>query len=308
MNKQVFDIAVLGAGAAGLFAAGLLKGKSVVIIEGNKSAGLKVLASGGGLCNFGNKHVSPADYFGANPKFCASALAGFKAMDFAAFLDKRHVKWRERQDGKLFAESSAAVLDALLAEIDKTAVFAFKNKIGKVVKAGDIFEVYTDRQIFCARNVICALGGLSYPALGATGAAYDIAKSFGLRVTPVYPALTGVLFGGFAPLAGISCAAALKCAGRAVQGDILFTHGGLSGPAVFDLSLHNLAGKEIIINFLPGADVKELLLKNKTSVKKPSALLHGLLPKRLLETLAGANDGQISNLNKAQINALAQNF
>lgn len=310
MDKQVYNTAVLGAGASGLFAAGLLKGGKI-IIEGNKKPGLKVLVSGGGACNFGNRAVSGTYYFGQNPRFCLSALAGFGADGFAALLRQNKIPFAAREDGKLFARSAADILDFLLSRID--GEFAFNNHIKKVNKSGGIFEIITDKNIFYAKNVICALGGLSYPALGAGGAAYDIAKDFGLALTPRYPALTGIIFDKkmketFAPLAGISCAAKLKCGRQDFAGDILFTHGGLSGPAVLQASLYGIKNKEISIDFLPGFDVCALLAANKTSPQKPSALLHGKLPARLLQVLTGQNDKQLANLNKKEIAQTAAAF
>jgi len=219
-----------------------------------------------------------------------------------------------REDGKLFARSSADILDFLLSRIE--GKFALNNYIKKVNKNGGIFEITTDKNIFYARNIICALGGLSYPALGASGAAYDIAKSFGLAVMPRYPALTGIIFDKkmkeiFAPLAGISCRATLKNGKNIYAGDILFTHGGLSGPVVLQASLYGIKNKEISINFLPGFDAASFLAANKTSPQKPGVLLQGKLPARLLQVLIGQNDKQLANLNKKemmQIAAALNNF
>jgi predicted Rossmann fold flavoprotein len=307
---QAFDIAVLGAGAGGLFAAGSLSGKNKIIIEGNRKPGLKILASGGGLCNFGNQNISGADYFGANPRFCLSALAGFKPDDFLALLRRNKLPFDARPDGRLFARKSADILNMLLSRIDgKTTRFEYGNKIKKVRKEGGIFEILTDKNIFHACKVICALGGLSRPQLGASRAAYDIAADFGLAVTPRYPALTGIIFDDATravcgPIAGISCRARVKCGGRIFTDDILFTHRGLSGPAVFQLSLYGVKGRQISADFLPDTDVSALLAANKTRAQKPSALLQGLLPARLLQALLGGNDAQLANLNKNQIAAV----
>jgi predicted Rossmann fold flavoprotein len=312
MTTQVFDIAVLGAGASGLFAAGSLGGKSKIIIEGNRRPGLKVLASGGGLCNFGNQNISGADYFGSNPRFCLSALAGFKPEDFTALLRRYKVPFDARPDGRLFARKSADILNMLLARIDgKTTRFAYGSKIKKVRKEGGVFEILTDKNIFRARKVICALGGLSCPQLGAGGAAYDIAAGFALAVTPRYPALTGVIFDAaaqnvFGPLAGISCRARVKCGKNIFTDDILFTHGGMSGPAIFQLSLYGVKGRQITLDFLPDTDITAMLAANKNSTQKPCTLLQGLLPARLLQALLGGNDMQLANLNKGQIAAIAR--
>ncbi|MDR1124311.1 MAG: NAD(P)/FAD-dependent oxidoreductase [Elusimicrobiota bacterium] len=312
MHKQVFDIAVLGAGASGLFAAGSLGGKNKIIIEGNQEPGLKVLASGGGLCNFGNKNVSGADYYGANPHFCLSALAGFKPDDFLALLRRRKVPFDARPDGRLFARKSGDILDTLLARIDrKTARFAYGNKIKKVSRENGIFEIMTDKNIFRARKVICALGGLSRPRLGAGGAAYDIAAGFGLNITPRYPALTGIIFddaarAAFGPLAGVSCRARVKCGKNIFTDDILFTHRGLSGPAIFQLSLYGVKGRQISLDFLPDTDIAALLAAGKTGAQNTGALLRGLLPARLLRVLLGGNDAPPAGLSKNQAAAIAR--
>lgn len=314
MNIQIFDTAILGAGASGLFAAGLLGARSKVIIEGNKKPGLKILASGGGACNFGNQKISGQNYFGGNPRFCLSALAGFSTADFKEILNKNHVPYTTRHDGKIFAQKSSDILDMLLHRADgASTVFAYDNIVASAIKNKDIFEISTNKKTFYAKNLICALGGLTYPALGASGAAYDIARGFGLNITERYPALTGIIFDDaaaqdFAPLAGISCRAKVSCGKNIFTDDILFTHEGLSGPAIFQISLYGIKGRQVSINFLPDIDVAQLLAANKTSPKKISALLHNKLPSRLLQTLLGGNDKQLANLNKKEMQEITEDL
>jgi predicted Rossmann fold flavoprotein len=311
---HIYDTAILGAGASGLFAAGLLPGRTKVIIDGNAKPGLKLLACGGGQCNFTNRSVNGSDYFSQNPRFCLSALAGFTPLDFRNFLNEYKVSYTQRENGKFFARSAADILNALLARLNlASTTFAYKNRIESVVKKEDIFEIRTNKNFYMAKTVICALGGLSRPALGATGAAYKIAYDFGINVTPRRPALTTLVFEDamrlrFAELAGVSCRAAFKCQKRLFEGEILFTHEGLSGPAVLHASLYGLKGKVVSINFLPGFDVAAFLALNKTSPQKPGALLHNKLPNRLRQILLGASDKQLANLNKKQIREIADNF
>lgn len=309
--QNIFDVAILGAGASGLMCAGLLQNKKTIVVEGNKKPGRKLLASGGGFCNFSNKDISKDFYLSQNPRFCLSALAQFTVRDITHMFYKHNIPFETRETGQLFAFSSAAVLTMLEDSINKADVqFAYDNDISKVIKNGDIFEIKTNRQIIKAKNVVCALGGMSYRGLGASDAAFNIARSFGLSVTNLYPALTGIVFEEdlqqtFRLLAGLSLTAKVTCGKKSFTESILFTHNGLSGPAIFKLSLYGLAGKEVTINFIPSVNIDELFEKERSGKKIISNILSAILPSRLAPLLAGElAQKQPANTNKKDLQKL----
>lgn len=309
--QNIFDVAILGAGASGLMCAGALQNKKIIVIEGNKKAGLKLLASGGGFCNFSNKDISKEHYLSNNPMFCVSALAQYTVRDITHLFYKYKVNFETRETGQLFAFSASSVLQLLESVIDtQNTRFAYDNKILSVTKTADIFEVKTDKQIFYAKNIVCALGGLSYPKLGASCAAYDIARSFGLAVTPLYPALTGIIFedalkARFNVLAGLSLTAQVSCGKKSFTDSLLFTHDGISGPAVFKLSLYGVTGKEVKINFMPQVNIDEVFEQNRTGKKIISNVFAGLLPARLAPVLLGdLGAQQLANTNKKDLQKL----
>ncbi|MDR0952676.1 MAG: NAD(P)/FAD-dependent oxidoreductase [Elusimicrobiota bacterium] len=312
--RDTFNTAILGAGASGLMCGVLLPNVDKIIIEAGKTPGAKILASGGGLCNFSNIKVSKADYFGQNIPFCLSALAGYKPQDFINFLNSNHTPYTQRSSGQLFAKSSKNVLEALLNNINKqNTQFAFNTFVKEVIKRGEVFEIQTSKGSFFAKNVICALGGLSYPALGATDGAYKIAKSFGLDITPLYPALTGIIFQDnlrqiFTSLAGVSFNAKLTCGKNSFEGSVLITHAGISGPPMFQLSLYGVKNKEIKIDFLPTLDLKTLILAARSTSKKVSDILKGQLPPRLINALLNGKDKQVANLSNKESEELIKTF
>lgn len=309
----MYDVIILGAGASGLFCASRLKNKKVLILEGNTKPGLKLLASGGGLCNFYNADLSYKDYQSRNPRFCISALSSHRLEDFKIFLKEHKVNFTQRPEGKFFASSSKAVLDALLAALPSTAEMRLACKFEKALKKENIFEVSAGGAVFKAANLVCALGGPSYPALGASAAAYALAESFGHAIIPPYPALCGIVFTGqlkerFADTAGISLEAELACDKNKFGGGLLFTHDGLSGPALFQLSLYGIKGKEIKINFAPKTDIAAFIRENKKGAKNISSILEELLPARLVKALLNGFDKKSADLNKKEIQLLASLF
>lgn len=309
----MYDVIILGAGASGLFCASRLKNKKILILEGNTKPGLKLLASGGGLCNFYNADLSYKDYQSQNPRFCISALSSYRLEDFKIFLKEHKVNFTQRTDGKLFASSSKAVLEALLAALPPTAEMRLACKFEKAVKKEDFFEVSAGGSTFKSKNLVCALGGPSYPSLGASASAYALAESFGHSVVPPYPALCGITFTGpfkerFADTAGISLEAELSCDKNKFSGGLLFTHDGLSGPALFQLSLYGIKGKEIKINFAPQTDVAAFIRENKNGAKNISSVLEELLPARLVKALLNGFDKKSADLNKKEIQHIASLF
>ncbi len=304
---ETFEIAILGGGASGLFSAGLLgKTKKIIIDSGLKPA-RKVLASGGGLCNFSNKNMGAEFYFSQNPHFIKSALVGFKPQDFLDILEANNIAYDLRPSGQYFAKSSKDILNLLLSKIDKqSTTFALDSKIISVVKNKDIFEIKTTKNIFYAKKVICALGGPTYKKLGGTTTAFKLAESFGHNIIKPYPALCGIVWDKkqkefFKDLAGLTIKAQISCENKTFTDDILWTHEGLSGPAVFKLSLYGLKNKEVLINFFPSVNLKEFLLQNKNSTKTLPNIFAEIMPKHLAEVL-------LKDFNKTLPNATKQDL
>lgn len=309
----MYDVIILGSGASALFCAAKLGGKKTLLIEGGPKPGLKLLASGGGLCNFYNANLSFRNYQSQNPHFCISALNGLTSADFKAFLKEHKVNFTQRPDGKLFAESSKAVLQALLESLNPDTEIRLACKFEKAVKKDGVFEVFAGGTVFKGKKLVCALGGPSYPSLGASAAAYALAESFGHAIVPPYPALCGIVFTGplkerFADTAGISLRAEVSCGKNRFEGGLLFTHEGLSGPALFNLSLYGIKGKEIKINFAPDVDISAFIKEHKNGAKNISSLLAEIIPQRLARALLNGFDKKAADLNKKEIAAAAQNF
>ncbi|MGB2579270.1 hypothetical protein AAIR98_001189 [Elusimicrobium simillimum] len=297
---HIYNTVIIGAGASGLSAAAY-SGSNTLIIDHNSGPGKKILISGGGACNFSNKNVSAADYNSHNPHFCKSALAGFKPSDFTVILDKHHVGWQEREKGQYFGFNAKDILDTLAAEARAAgAEFLFNTKVYGVEKENDIFIVKTAGKPLHAKRVIVATGGLSMPRIGASGVAYDIAKSFSLNVTELYPALTPFLWdkadlAKFEALAGISAPVTLKLGKKTIKDSMLFTHYGISGPAALQMSLYSKGDEALTINFLPDTNIAELIAAARKTPKTFSQILDGLLPERLVTTLTYGYDQQVSN-------------
>ncbi len=310
---KIYEIAILGAGASGLYATSLLGKKDKIIIEAGTKPGRKVLASGGGLCNFSNASMGAEYYFSQNPHFIKSALAGFSTQDFLDILEQNNIAYDLRPSGQYFAKSSKDILNLLLSKIDKqTTAFAFENKIISVVK-NDIFEIKTDKNIFYAKKVICALGGPTYKKLGGSFSAFKLAQSLGHNIIKPYPALCGILWDKkqkefFKDLAGLSIKAKITCQNKTFTEDILFTHDGLSGPAVFKLSLYGLKNKEILINFLPSVNLKDFILKNKNNTKLPANIFGEIMPKHLAQTLLKDFNKTLPDASKQDLKFLEERF
>lgn len=308
---MIFDCIILGAGASGLMCAAKLKTAKTLIIEGNSKPGIKLLASGGGLCNFYNAEISLRNYYGQNPHFCISALKSFDFDDFKKMLAQNNVRFTLREDGKFFAQSSKSVLDALLNSLPRNTDLRLGCKFKKALKNGDIFEVYAGEEIFKCKNLVCSLGALSHKNMGASCAAFDLAESFGHEIIPPYPALCGIIFTGdlkkrFADTAGISLQAEISCGKNQFSGGLLFTHDGISGPALFNLSLYGIKNKTLKINFCPQTDAENFIKQNKNGPKHLLSLIEQLLPPRLAKAILNGFDKRTADLTKEEISETAQ--
>lgn len=310
---ETFEVIILGAGASGLMCAANIKDKKTLILEGNKKPGLKLLASGGGLCNFYNADLTFKNYHSQNPHFCISALSSYTLQDFKGLLKRNKVDFTLRPDGKYFANSSKEVLSALLSEITENTHFRFGEKFESAAKKDGFFEITANGKTYKSKILVCAMGGLSFPALGATSAALNLAESFGHSIIPPYPALCGLIFKEplktrFADTSGISLQAEVSYSKNSFSGGLLFTHEGLSGPALFQLSLYGIKDKTIKINFAPEINAAEYILAHKNGPKNISSVLQGLLPPRLVKALLNGFDKKSADLNKKEIQNLANSI
>jgi predicted Rossmann fold flavoprotein len=291
-NKKVLlnkDVVIIGAGAAGLMCA-IEAGKrkrSVLVLEHMDKIGKKIRVSGGGFCNFTNIHLRPDHYLSANPHFCKSALACFSSHDFIAMLESYGITYYEKENGQLFCcGTSVDIVRMLHEECNKAGIEILLNcRTGNIRKKAGLFCVSTHFGSIEARSLVIATGGLSYPELGATGIGFRIAARFGIKITQLKPALVPFVFKrhdlqNFSELSGVSFNAVVSCKGRQFSGEVLFTHRGLSGPAILQASLYWKRGDEITVDLMPDRDAYELFSSKRKSSIELSNLLSKYLPKR----------------------------
>ena len=315
---QTFDVVVLGAGAAGLFCAAEAgkRGRRVAVIDHAAKPAEKVRISGGGRCNFTNLHTAPDSFLSENPHFAKSALKRFTQFDFLDRIEARGIAWHEKTLGQLFCDSSARQIVDMLMD-DAKAVGAdvlLSTSIEAVDRRGDKFLISTSAGEFEASALVLATGGLSIPKMGATGLAYDIARQFDLNIVPPRPGLVPFTFNGDT-LEPIKALAGVAVDGRA-QNDaanfdeaILFTHRGLSGPAVLQISSYWREGGEVVLDLSRNEDVFETLKNARSASPKqllPSAL-SSMLPKRLASAIAEETygDSRIADLSDVKLHIVA---
>ena len=286
------DVVVLGAGAAGMFAAieAGRRGRRVLVIDHAKAAGEKIRISGGGRCNFTNLGIAPDRFISSNPRFALSALKRFTQWDFIARMDGAGIAWHEKTLGQLFCDGSARqVVDMLLRDMAQAGVAVWLGcALGPVRRGAQGFEVETARGPVAAASVIVATGGKSIPKMGATGYGYDLARSFGLPLLETRPARVPLTFAEqelawMVPLAGVAVDARIRSGNASFDEAMLFTHRGLSGPAVLQISSYWREGGAVSLNLLPGVDTAGLLraakLENGRQALRTALGRH--LPERL---------------------------
>ncbi len=306
MAKQ-FDVAVIGAGAAGMMCAAVAaqRGKRVVLIDHAAKLAEKIRISGGGRCNFTNINAAPANFLSANPHFAKSALSRYTPHDFIALVKKHRIAHHEKHRGQLFCDDSAEqIIQMLKAECAAGDVeWRMPCKVESIEKFPEGYFISTDTGDIEADNVVIATGGLSIPKIGATDFGYRIATQFGLAMVEPRPGLVPLTFDGpawepFVPLAGIALEVEVETGSgkgkSALKGkfreDLLFTHRGLSGPAILQISSYWQPGTPIVLNLLPDMDVAEALIEGKGTLKKQMGnVLSQWLPTRLAEGLLEAN-------------------
>lgn len=298
-KPQDKDVIIIGAGAAGLFCAAECgrRGRSVLVLDHGKRPASKVLISGGGRCNFTNLDMHAGHYLSRNPHFCKSALARLSPRDILALLEKHRIAYYEKEAGQLFCVRSSRDMAALLQEEAGRAgvEMLLERRVTGIRRAGG-FVVATDRGELTCRSLVVATGGLSYANLGATGFGHEVARTFGLRVTPTRPALAPFVLAErdrrvFGDLAGLSLECGIRCADRSFRGSLLFTHKGLSGPAALQASLFWESGTPLLIDLLPDTDILAVFLGRRGSKVLMQNLLAEHLPKRLALAWCGGLAG-----------------
>jgi predicted Rossmann fold flavoprotein len=295
---ESFDVIILGAGAAGLLCAMRAgqRGRRVLLLDHAEAPGKKILISGGGRCNFTNLHCAPDRFLSANPHFCKSALTRYTQRDFIALVERHRIPYHEKTLGQLFCDGSAREIVAmLLAECAAAGVdLRLGHRVTEIGRA-DRFRVETDRGGFTAGALVLATGGLSIPKLGATGFAHDIARRFGLPLVAPRPGLVPLTFEGeelalMRPLSGVALDSIARHGRRDFREAMLFTHRGLSGPAILQISSYWREGEAITLDLLPEGDAAGFLLERKRARPKAEArtVLAEVLPARLAAALAEA--------------------
>ncbi|WP_158045802.1 NAD(P)/FAD-dependent oxidoreductase [Skermanella pratensis] len=298
-----FDAIVIGAGAAGLICAMSAgrRGRRVLLIDHAEKAGKKILISGGGRCNFTNLHTAPNRFVSANRHFAISALKRYTQHDFIALVRRHGIAFHEKKLGQLFCDDSARdIVGMLLRECEEAAVeLALETSVTRIAR-DDLFRVETSRGPFESESLVIATGGLSIPKMGATGFGYRIAEQFGLKVLPTRAGLVPFTFAdadprNFKDLAGVSFEASVRCGGTAFDEAILFTHRGISGPAILQISSYWRDGDPVEIDMLPGLDAVPHL--KRLAAERPKAevktVLSEVLPRRLAHRVTPAGlDGR----------------
>ncbi|MGV6858993.1 MAG: NAD(P)/FAD-dependent oxidoreductase [bacterium] len=293
MSHSQYDVIIIGAGAAGLMCAieAGKRGRSALLLEKADKVGKKILISGGGRCNFTNLYIEPSAYLSNNPHFCKSALSRYTQWDFIALMDKHEIPWQEKTLGQLFCDLKAgAVVDMLVTECKAQKVRIQTNTTLGNIEHEDHFVVHSSRGTFHTPSLVIATGGPSIPRMGSSDLGIRIARQFGLHSHPFQPALVPFTFsqddlsGFFKDLSGISLPVVVWCQHQHFRENLLFTHRGLSGPAILQISSYWQKGLALCIDLVPDEDLEDRLLEAKTST--PQKHLPGILSRYLPKKLA----------------------
>lgn len=340
MNDHA-DVLIIGAGAAGMMCAitAARRGRSVLLLDHSRKLAEKIRISGGGRCNFTNLHAGPENYLSGNPHFCRSALARFTPRHFIAWLQQHNIGYHEKKLGQLFCdEGSSAIIGMLKNECDAAGVrWLFPCEVHQVESLqtaastltteenpmdtsplpASRFRIHTSRGNVCTQSLVIASGGLSIPRIGATPFGYRLAQQFDIPVTRLKPGLVPLSFhpedwAPFVNLAGISMDATIESGGQSFRENLLFTHRGLSGPAILQISSYWEPGKPLSINLLPDHDLPALLEQHRDRRQLLHNFLAHYLPKRFVDTwcaqLAGSHlspDKPLNQYSNKEISTLA---
>jgi predicted Rossmann fold flavoprotein len=291
-----YDVVIVGGGAAGLMCAieAGKRGRTVLVIERAVRVGKKILISGGGRCNFTNLHTSPANFLSANPHFCKSALARYTPWDFVDLVERHGIAYHEKQEGQLFCDDSAKrIVELLVRECRSAGVRILTGRsVNQVKRLPGRFALTTDGGDVTSQSLVIATGGLSIPAMGATGWGYEVASEFGHQVVPTRAALvpltlTGAQFEPFQDLSGVALQVDADCDHQRFSGGMLFTHRGISGPAILQISSYWQPGRELRVNLAPDVDLPGWLStqRDERPLTELATVLAELMPKRLAQRL-----------------------
>ena len=314
-----YDVIIIGAGAAGLMAAieAGKRGRKVLLVDHSKKIGEKIRISGGGRCNFTNLYTEPIKFLSNNPKFVRSALSQYTQQDFINLVKKHNIKFHEKKLGQLFCDQSAQqIVEMLLTECIKANVEIKKEFIVKdVSKYKDQYLVISEQDTYTSQSLIIATGGLSIPKIGATDFGYKIAKKFNLDVIETLPGLVPLTFSEkilniCKELTGLSVEAIVSFKKTLFQEGMLFTHRGLSGPSILQISSYWKMGENININLLPKLNVYNFLEEKKKSNPKQDigTIISDLLPKRLAQIICNENkvSGNIWEISNKALRELSE--
>ncbi|WP_250623554.1 NAD(P)/FAD-dependent oxidoreductase [Pinirhizobacter soli] len=296
MATSDYDVLVIGAGAAGMMCAIVAgaRGRRVLVLDHANKPGKKILMSGGGRCNFTHTGTTPANYLSANPHFCKSALARYTPWDFIAMVDRHRIAWHEKTPGQLFCDDSAKQIVAmLLAECARSGVRVETSvPVSNVRAHGDGFMVDTPQGHVRCASLVVATGGLSVPTMGATAFGYDLARQFGHDVLPLRAGLVPLTLSGkhqehYADLSGVALPASASCGSASFGEAVLFTHRGVSGPAILQISSYWEPGRELLLDLMPGIDPAQWLIdqQHERGAAELRTVLGDGLPKRLAQRL-----------------------
>ena len=315
------DVIIIGAGAAGLMCAieAGKRGRRGVVIDHAAKIGEKIRISGGGRCNFTNLHTTPANFLSQNPRFCISALKRYTPAHFIGMVERYGIAWHEKTLGQLFCDGSAQqIIDMLVAECNQVgAVIRAGMPVSKVLRTDNGFTVETLTETLRSHTLVIATGGKSIPKIGASGFAYEIAGQFGLSVIEPRPALVPFTFTGnekdaMASLAGVSVDGVARCGVGQFAEALLFTHRGLSGPAILQVSSYWNEGRPVHIDLSPGTDTLGVLKSARKDQPKLAlrTVLSNILPKRVGEWIAVRNgcDGRIAELSDKKLQDVAKSI
>ena len=317
--KPSYDVIVLGAGAAGMMCAARAGqgGRSVLVLDHARSPGEKIRISGGGRCNFTNVNATPANYISGNRHFAKSALARYTPKDFIALVDAYRIPWHEKTLGQLFCDDTAKdIVSMLLQEMRKGQVdLELQQPIASVEKTMDGFRIRLEHDTVEARALVMATGGKSIPKMGATGFAYRIAEQFGIEVTETRPGLVPLtldpaLLQKLTPLSGVAVDSVVGQGKTQFEEALLFTHRGLSGPAILQISSYWREGESILVRLCPDIDVFERLKEARKSNGKlaTQTVLSEMLPRRLAQYIVEESGfiGPMADQNDRQLQGVAQ--
>ena len=318
-NKiQKFDAVIIGGGAAGMMCAiqAAQRGKSVLIVEHTKKVGEKIRISGGGRCNFTNLHISSDNFLSNNSRFATSALSRFNQHDFISLVEAASIPYHEKTLGQLFCDGSASQIIAMLTEKMIAGNVTIKLcSIVKSIERNDNFKIILDDSIIEATSLVIACGGKSIPKIGASNFGYLVAEQFDLNIIPTRPALVPLVFTNLdltktKPLAGISLQASVSCEKTRFDEGFLFTHKGLSGPSILQISSYWQEGKNIDINLCPNIDLLEKLMnmRIKFGRKQIETVLSEFIPSRLAHIITKQSEitGKLADQSKKNLQAIAQ--